>query len=410
MARPAGDRAPPAPLLAASAVPPWPARDGYSLRAGRLIEELARRWRVMTVSPGSDRGSPPDGVEWRRIQGLPATNMLPWHDAREHLTRTVESLVSGRDYRGAVLWSGTEYLAGEVDALPPAVGERIDCETLQAWRNRRQRSNLRQKIRFMRRGLQMAFYEGRVLRPLAGITATGEDDAAALERMTGHSRVEVVSNGVDLPRLDDLPQEGETPTVIFTGVLSYPPNAEAARWFAEEVWSDIRRRVPEARFVIAGRSPGRAVNCLERIPGVEVHADVPDLIHEIRRAWLAVAPMRSGTGVKNKVLEAWAAERPVVLTELATNGLQFDAVDGPRELVCSDPRQMAETVTELLIDQERRRELGRTSRALARRRHSWADAGRRLSRFLVDCGLGGPGREFSPGESQGRSSIGSATP
>lgn len=396
----AGDRA----LLAVSAIPPWPMEDGYSLRAGHFLEQLARDWDVTVVSPEPE--SPPrdppgaDDLEWVTVPGVPATNVLPWREERSTLADRVAGLLRERDFGSALLWNGTEFLAREIPGFPPAVADRIDCEALQAWRSRRHRTGIPEKLRQLRRGVELAVYERRILRPLEGLVVTGPDDARALRLVTGHRRVEVIPNGVALPALDELPGEAGEPTVIFTGVLSYGPNIEAARYFAREVWPEVRGRVPDARFVVAGRSPAPEVEALASEPGVTLRPDVPDLAAEIRRAWVAVAPMRSGSGIKNKVLEAWAAERPVVLTELATNGLGLDEAPASlRELVCGDVPDLARTVAELLEDRPRRERLGREARTHAEERHGWDAAGRRLGRFLAGSAEGavpGPGSETAP--------------
>lgn len=390
-------------LLAVTAVPPWPMEDGYSLRAGNFLEHLARDREVTVVSPSppSPPPAPPAGrrLEWVRVEGLPSTNVLPWREERSVLVDRVGELLRENGFSLALLWNGTEFLARELPTFPPAVADRIDCETLQAWRGRKHRERLRQKLRQLRKGIEFAFYERRVLRSLEGLVVTGPDDARALGRITGHERIETIPNGVALPETDGLPGEADEPTVVFTGVLSYGPNIEAARHFARDVWPGVRRRVPDARFVIAGRSPAAEVEALAAEPGVAVHPDVPDLTAEIRRGWVAVAPMRSGSGIKNKVLEAWAAERPVVLTELATNGLGLDgAADSLRALVCRDGGQMARTVADLLEDRPRRRRIGREGRAFARERHSWEAAGRSLDGFLAASrpGAGRAGADAGP--------------
>lgn len=376
-------------LLAASAVPPWPTKNGYGVRAANLLDQLARTWDITVVSPAPEPEEPerdvPGAIEWIPVEGVPATNSLPWREERKLLADRAAALIHERDFRAALLWSGTEFMATEIAGFPAAVADRIDCQTLQAWRNRRHRGHLRQKIRRLRSGLEMILYERGALRTLRGLVVTGPDDARALRRITGHRRVEIIPNGVELPPLDALPGEGEQPTVIFTGVLSYEPNIEAARYFAREVWPKVRGRVPEARLVIAGRSPVPEVTSLHELPGVIVRANVPDLSVEIRRAWVAVAPMRSGSGIKNKVLEAWAAARPVVLSELATNGLGLE--EGPPSLletVCRDGPTMARTVADLLEDRSAREALGREARALAEERHSWKAAGQTFSRFIAD--------------------------
>lgn len=382
------------PLLAVTAMSPWPVRDGYGVRAANLLEQLARRRPVVLVSPAPTeppREAVPEGVDWRPVEGVPGTTALPWRDERSRLVERVESALAERAYGGALLWSGAEFLVRSIPDFPPAVSDRIDCEALQAWRNRGHREGFADRLRLLRKGLEMALYERRTLSRFEGVVVTGPDDARVLRRLTGQRRVAVIPNGVRLPELDGLPGEGEEPRVIFTGVLDYGPNVEAVRHFVREVWPAVRERIPGAVFVVAGRSPAPVVERLAREPGVALRLDVPDLTTEIREAWVAVAPMRSGSGIKNKVLEAWAAERPVVLSELATNGLDFSGAHGEAlaGLVCRDRSEMAETVTALLRDRPRRRELGRRSRSLAEENHGWEAAGGRLERFLATSGLGG---------------------
>lgn len=375
-------------LLAAAAVPPWPVRDGYSLRVAHLLEQLADRWRLTLVSPApdvDDRAAAPADLTWRPVGGVPATTALPWRRERARLADRAEELLAGNGFAGALLWSGTEFLAGEVAGFPPAVVDRIDCEALQAWRKRRDCGSVRGVLRLLRRGVEMALYERRTLAGRAGVAAAGPDDARALRLVSGNRGIEVLPNGVVLPPLDELPDEGDRPRVVFTGTMSYGPNVTAVRWFAREVWPRVRERASDAEFVVAGRRPSPEVRALAEEEGIEVRADVPDLTAEIRRAWVAVAPMRSGSGIKNKVLEAWAAGRPVVLSDLATNGLELVGEHGERMrgLVCRDAGRMAEAVAGLLEDRPRRRALGRAARALAEERHGWEAAGDRLHRLLL---------------------------
>jgi glycosyltransferase involved in cell wall biosynthesis len=104
---------------------------------------------------------------------------------------------------------------------------------------------------------------------------------------------------------------------------------------------------------------------------------------ELARAWLAVAPMRSGTGIKNKVLEAWAVAKPTVLTGLASNGLTMDA--DARALVIDEPRGIAAKIVALFRDPSERRRVGLAAHALVRRAHGWADAGAAISRLLEEA-------------------------
>jgi len=235
--------------------------------------------------------------------------------------------------------------------------------------------------------VRFARYERSVVRALRATAVVGEDDATFLRLLSGRPDVHVIPNGVALGALPAATDESPVPVVVFSGVLGYPPNVAAVRFFATEVWSMVLQAVPGARFVIAGRNPGPGVAELAKRPGIEVHANVPDMQRTLREAWVAVAPMRSGAGIKNKVLEAWAAGKPVVMTSLAGNGLRLDM--DARALVADEPAAIAALVVRLLRDEEERCRLGAAGYALAAREHSWGDAARRLSRLLAMAG-GGP--------------------
>jgi glycosyltransferase involved in cell wall biosynthesis len=177
-----------------------------------------------------------------------------------------------------------------------------------------------------------------------------------------------------------LAAEDAAPTVVFLGSLGYAPNVDAALVAAEAIWPRVAAAVPEARLVIAGRAPVPEVAALAARPGIAVAADVPDIVPVLSRAWVSIAPMRIGVGIKNKVLEAWACARPVVMTPLATNGLVLPP--GHEALVRRDAAGLAEAVVGLLRDQGARRAAGAAARALVRERFGWAGAAGRIDALL----------------------------
>ncbi len=192
-------------------------------------------------------------------------------------------------------------------------------------------------------------------------------------------------NGVDIPSSASITAEAAEPTLSFTGALDYQPNVEAVRFAANAIWPRIHKAVPEARFVIAGRNPAPEVRALAGHANIEIAPDVPDMLSILGRSWVSIAPMRSGVGIKNKVLEAWASARPVVLSRLATNGLIVPADDA--HLIATRADAMARSVVALFKDADQRRRLGQSARANVQTYFTWAGAAARVDALLRQSAL-----------------------
>ena len=169
------------------------------------------------------------------------------------------------------------------------------------------------------------------MRPVGFCLERGSGVCSPASIRSAPSAIRGVSNGVDYryfdPALDYPPVYDTTrPNYVFTGTMDYPPNVDAVRWFAAEILPLIRRTLPAARFHIVGSNPNPEVLKLARIDGVFVTGRVPDVRPYIAHATASVAPMRIARGIQNKVLEAMAMARPVVLTSGALEGIEADPV------------------------------------------------------------------------------------
>jgi glycosyltransferase involved in cell wall biosynthesis len=200
--------------------------------------------------------------------------------------------------------------------------------------------------------------------------AVSAGDAAEVGALVPGLPVDVVPNGVDAARLGRLPPAGgDDGRVLFTGTLSYAPNADGILWFARECWPRIRAARPDTSLAVVGREPPPAVARLAREPGIEVTGWVESLEPQLAAAQVAVAPLRSGGGTKLKVLEALGAGRPLVATPVAAAGI--DVADGEHLLVRDDPAAFADAVLALLGDPARRTALAVAGRERVAARYDW---------------------------------------
>lgn len=196
------------------------------------------------------------------------------------------------------------------------------------------------------------------------------------------ARVRVNPYGILPPEPPDRGRE-RPGTILFTGTFAHLPNREAARWLAGEIMPALRRRRPGALLRVVGIGPPPEVAELAG-PGVEIVADASSIAPHLAEAALVVAPVRSGGGMRMKVLEAMALGKAVLTTPLGAEG--FTGFDEPPPLaIAADADGIAAAAAELLADDDRRRELGDRARRFALRHHSPAAWAERLERVYAEA-------------------------
>ena len=359
-------------LLAVCTLPPWPVRDGYGLRVAGLVRGLAAGWDITLVSPGV----PPPGVARHVPIALRGAGLTyPWRFDPAPLRAAL--LSAGPHARGLV-WPGAEaaWPRATPAATIPAVMDMIDCNPLEFWRTALHPGDARTRLRAVRELPVSLRWARRAVRGFIGTACVGADDAAWMARIGGRP-VPVIPNGVDLPAPGT---PDAAPTAAFVGSLGYPPNADAVAFLAGAVWPRVRAAVPGARLLVAGRGPGPGILAVDGRDGVQVLPDVPDMGAVLGRAWVGLAPMRTGVGLKNKVLETWAAGRPCVLTPLAANGLALPP--GHADLVAADADGLAAAAAALLRDRAACLQRGATARDWVAARFSWAGAAAAMDALL----------------------------
>ncbi|MDP2314569.1 MAG: glycosyltransferase [Pseudomonadota bacterium] len=205
-----------------------------------------------------------------------------------------------------------------------------------------------------------------LLRAMDGVVAVSEADRGRIVAAgLPDARVSVVPHGVDVEAYGGRPVDlrvryglGGGPVVFFHGTLHYGPNADAVRFLVEEV---APRLPPEATLLLAGMSPPRALES----DRVRFTGPLDDLPAHIEAADVCVCPIFAGGGTRMKLLEYFAAGKPVVSTAVGAEGLE---VRDDEHIVFAEREAFPAAVRALLDDPDRRRRIGRAARAYARAR------------------------------------------
>jgi len=215
------------------------------------------------------------------------------------------------------------------------------------------------------------------------------DDRRTVEEMAPGSDVRVVPNGVDLEAFpcSPLPGPRRVRVVTFTGFLTYWPNADACVHFAQTVLPLVRADVGEVMFRVVGRLPPAEVMAIAG-PDTEIHANVEAIQPFLADADVVVVPLRAGSGTRLKILEAFAAGRPVVSTPIGCEGLPV--AHGTHLLVAPDDAAFVRAVAGVLRDRNLAERLARNGRDLVERHFDWE----RIGDVLLDVYRG---LSFAPG-------------
>jgi hypothetical protein len=347
---------------------PWPPRRGDQLRMGQLATALGSGHEVTLLAPAAEgEPAPPAGVvrelyrpsRWAAAARAPRLLLAGWPlqalpFAQPDLSRALRRLAPAHDLAVLQLVRLGPHLE-DLGGLPTVV-DLIDCLSLNVatraavspawlrpvlgWERRRVLAAERRLAGAARRSLLVCERDRQALAAadpaLADRLAVAPVAVAAPEGVPG---APVASAGMG---------PSSRPTVMLTGNLGYFANRDAVEAWLRGGWPLLRRSEPTLRLVVAGdRPPAGLARRLERA-GAELVERPADLRGLLATATVAVAPVRCGSGVPLKVLDAWAAGVPVVASPFAAAGA--GATAGRDVLVAETPEQWAAQVGLLVGD------------------------------------------------------------
>jgi len=227
--------------------------------------------------------------------------------------------------------------------------------------------------------------ERRVLEKAALALTISPVDANEFRAIYSKAEPLIVQNGVDQEYFEFQPARTASRTLIFTGVMGYPPNADAAIFGAREIFPLVRARFPDARLMIVGAQPPADVQRLAELDSVTVTGWVSDVRPYMRDSAVFLCPLRVGAGVKNKIFAAMSMGLPVVANSLSLSGIA--ARNGEEVLVAETPAEFAERVCALFESPERAIAISDKARRLVEKKYSWASQGVVLDGALARLAL-----------------------
>jgi len=369
------------------ALPYLPCQDGFRLYAANVLRCLARRHEVDLISFARDGDNA--HLDWARehcatVTTLPINkgkslltplNLLAtyaWGRPLEHRKRMASILSEGlRSRQWDLLHVEGGYVGGLIPPNMPVPrvlslhdSWKLRCATMaqcsETWRERLYYHTLNQIE---------PRYERMVYPRFDHCVVVGGTDALAIRSVAPQCHVAVIPNGIDTEYYHPIPARLNNSSFVFHGNLEYAPNVQAATEFAREILPLIRRQIPQAEFHLVGANPTAQIQEIASSPGIRLSANLPDLRNALCSSRVYVCPMRYGTGVKNKLLEAMALGLPIISYPEAIKGI--GCAPGKHLLVADDAQEFARMALDLLSNPKRAEEIGRAARRLVVENFSW---------------------------------------
>ena len=372
---------------------PFPPNKGDKIRSYHLLKHLAKTY---TVHLGTFVDDPEDfkHVETVRqwcgestfiklspllaklgsVTALLANRPLSLDYYRSAAMQTwVNTIVSKHSIKKMVVFSSA--MGQFVEAFPQArrLVDFVDIDS-DKWMQYAAKKLWPMSWLYKREGQTLLAYEKKLAKSCDASLFVSQAEADLFKQLAPESvdKIDFFNNGVDTEYFSpeiahDNPYISKGKHIVFTGAMDYWPNIDAVQWFADEVLPDILQRYPETLFYIVGARPGNQILELANRPGVKVTGSVPDVRPYLAHADLAVAPLRIARGIQNKVLEAMAMAKIVVVSSQAIEGI--DAIPGQELLLANGAAQYVSILSKLL--ETPMTDMGKEARLKVQSRYNW---------------------------------------
>ena len=197
------------------------------------------------------------------------------------------------------------------------------------WRQYAQRCKGLKHWIYYREAQHLFNYEKNIAKQARASIFVSKHEAELFQTLTPevNHKITYINNGVDIdyfsPELYfSSPYADDNQVIVFTGAMDYWANVDAVLWFVNAIFPIIIEQLPATIFYIVGSKPTKEVLILAN-KNVVVTGTVDDVRPYIAHAKLVVAPLRIARGIQNKVLEAMAMEKYVVVTSAAMEGITY---------------------------------------------------------------------------------------
>lgn len=381
-------------ILFLSTENPFPADHGHHIRTSNVLKHLAQHHKIHFIGFVKSETEQTAPIELQELCAAIELFALPYTKNRFwFFSVLIQSLLKGlpftvhRYFNKKVVMLIEKIIQQEsidlvhVDMLhlaiyrkyllKPAILTNHNVEFLRLKRWMRVEKNVLIKILLFIQYHAMKRFERKMCGAFSKCIAVSEYDKNTIEKLTGKKNIVVIPNGVDTTYFAQRNDSFKTKSLVWIGAMTNAYNRDGVIYFIDEIWPLLKAQISDVKSIFVGADPPSVLTDLaQKDPSVSIVGYVDDVRPFMSPSNIFIAPLRSGSGTKIKVLNAMSMGIPVVTTPVGAEGLEVQS--GENILIAENARDFASQVAHLWLKPEFAERIGKNGRKTVVKKYDWA--------------------------------------
>ena len=251
----------------------------------------------------------------------------------------------------------------------PKVVDFTDALILFLERSKNYRKGLVSRLIDVHERLTIPSYEKYLIKNIDMGLIISDLDRDYIMKYIPEANLKVIPNNVDLDEFHPHSKpEKSAVDCVFTGTMSYFPNQDSFWFLWNDIWPLVRKSLPEMKLHLIGPRTPTEIMELDGKMGLKIHGPMRSVAEVLHKEDIFICPLRVGSGVRNKILEAFACSMTVVSTSLGSEGIN---IKNEKELIIEDdPKKFADAIIDLTKNTTKREQIGTEARSFVENNYS----------------------------------------
>ena len=216
---------------------------------------------------------------------------------------------------------------------------------------------------------KMLSYEITMCKNLDVCVMITKEDKQKISTFNHNINAKYIEPGIEIPYLEQPKLKKSTYIILFVGSMSWLPNIEGILWFVNKIYPIVIRNIKNVELVIVGANPTSKIRALNKYRNITVTGFVDNIKRYYQEADVFIVPLKTGSGIRIKILEALSMKTPIVSTTIGAEGIGL--TNGVNIMIADDEKNFTESIIKLLKNFEYSKKLSSAGLEFVTKEYSW---------------------------------------